>query len=845
MNAGRLSIRVATLLGMLIAASPVPAEPPEPPMPSGLFQPDESLHDAMFVIVANPRRALADCLRVPWEIERETFTDSGGCALLLRDGSRQGPEHAIVYILPSGSTEKLGQIQWQGKSFQPILKAANGYVYLWADAGKWTRIQADITRALLGRPLDVQPFTAAFQPLDVHPFTAVFHLPDGTRHLARLRPNNWLQLYRFGMKQEDLEDACEKALEGKSPDNLAGALIDTGSHPDVPLATMADILATAPDQQSLRLRLLDRAVRQRIDSLSLVIRFGHGLGDCRAEDPPMRCLTLEVRPNRHDVEPLWPKLAISRQTAEKLLDQLVRQEFFTEAVGWYDDYDQPPRGRCYWLRLAVYDTQRSYVLEHSLGLDLATIEWLRGLAGVLDGEEAKAIAVLLERLEPYAEAWRKAAADPEFVKAEAEALQRDVAQYIEDVHARKKPAHYLAGNPLRKQLLPLLIPHLLVSSNPDLRHEGLLLVRSHPGNPELIPPVLELLERMLADPIHQQSLTRRLVYEILAQQRDLRSVPVLIKALGDPGQDHYMWAGPDGHAEQSQRINWTEAHHALQEITWADPIDRNGEQKISQTAWRRWWQENGPRLTASETPPWRQGNRTEFQWRMAQLDTSLPEVQIRGAKGLGRLGDPRAVGPLLEALGDSEYGVGSAVREALVRFGPLAVGPAIHELQQRDSRVLVAEVLGQSDDPRVLKPLLYALRRDDNEEVRSRAALGLGHLGDRAAVEPLIAALDDSAPGVSSSAAQALGKLGDPAAVEPLIERLADEYAVNRLYAAEALGKLGDPRAVEPLRASLDDENEHVRIAAETALGQIKSRNGNQEEPRPGVAPPGSDTVEP
>ena len=39
----------------------------------------------------------------------------------------------------------------------------------------------------------------------------------------------------------------------------------------------------------------------------------------------------------------------------------------------------------------------------------------------------------------------------------------------------------------------------------------------------------------------------------------------------------------------------------------------------------------------------RVGNRTEFQWRMDQFEASRPEVVIRGAKELGRLGDPRAV----------------------------------------------------------------------------------------------------------------------------------------------------------------------------------------------------------
>ena len=70
-------------------------------------------------------------------------------------------------------------------------------------------------------------------------------------------------------------------------------------------------------------------------------------------------------------------------------------------------------------------------------------------------------------------------------------------------------------------------------------------------------------------------------------------------------------------------------------------------------------------------------------------------------------------------------------------------------------------------------------------------------IGDARAVEPLIAALNDSKSDVRLAAADALAKIGDARAVQPLIAALYTTHG-----AAEALVKIGTP-AVEPLIAAL------------------------------------------
>ncbi len=83
---------------------------------------------------------------------------------------------------------------------------------------------------------------------------------------------------------------------------------------------------------------------------------------------------------------------------------------------------------------------------------------------------------------------------------------------------------------------------------------------------------------------------------------------------------------------------------------------------------------------------------------------------------------------------------------------------------------------------------------------------------------------------ISPLAAQALGIIGDERAVKPLIKALRDdnEYKRGNLYfknlsnyAADALGEIGDTRAMEPLIKLLEDEDDDVRNAAEEALEKL------------------------
>ena len=124
----------------------------------------------------------------------------------------------------------------------------------------------------------------------------------------------------------------------------------------------------------------------------------------------------------------------------------------------------------------------------------------------------------------------------------------------------------------------------------------------------------------------------------------------------------------------------------------------------------------------------------------------------------------------------------------------------IAELKDEDPRIrqTAAEILGRLKDPRAIGPLILALV-DEASEVREAASEALKNFlfwekSDAAnrVVPELIVVLQDQRkdPEVRKNAAKALGKIKDPRAVEPLIATLKDKDSEVRWHAAEALEKI-------------------------------------------------------
>lgn len=124
-------------------------------------------------------------------------------------------------------------------------------------------------------------------------------------------------------------------------------------------------------------------------------------------------------------------------------------------------------------------------------------------------------------------------------------------------------------------------------------------------------------------------------------------------------------------------------------------------------------------------------------------------------------------------------------------------------------------------DERSLQALINKLT-DDDTGVRRRAALALGEFGGKEAVEPLIAGLNTNDHDFQTCCAWSLGKIKDKRAVKALILALESPYLRLVAHAAVALGEIGDRSSVEPLITCLKDTNDATaRVVAFMSLKKL------------------------
>jgi len=147
-------------------------------------------------------------------------------------------------------------------------------------------------------------------------------------------------------------------------------------------------------------------------------------------------------------------------------------------------------------------------------------------------------------------------------------------------------------------------------------------------------------------------------------------------------------------------------------------------------------------------------------------------------------------------------------------------------------------------DPMVIKQLLSELR-DINKVKRRTAVMKLGMAGGDQAVRALMLTVENEHEDliVRGRAALMLGKIRDRRAVDPLIRALDAPGYQTPMFAAEALGKIGDTRAIEPLIMLAAASTDKTRDAALDALRKLGydpdqpepvDEPSNQPEPEPG-----------
>jgi HEAT repeat protein len=260
-------------------------------------------------------------------------------------------------------------------------------------------------------------------------------------------------------------------------------------------------------------------------------------------------------------------------------------------------------------------------------------------------------------------------------------------------------------------------------------------------------------------------------------------------------------------------------------------------------------------------------------------DNRESNVAAAAATALGRIGDPRAVPPLIALLEKRAYRSMFVTAQALGEIGdPRALDVLLAHVQHGDGLMshLAIAAVGRIQDPRATTILMEILR-DPHPDKRKKAAEALVSQGARA-VSRLVEALADDGRDYRGLAAQTLGYIGEPA-VDPLLRvlekparpesvpvaiyalstirddraraailaKMRDPDAEIRANAAWALGSAGGDSADTALRAALGDPDERVRKSARSALDRLQlgvpdgAASGGEPAPRGEGEGPGED----
>ncbi len=206
--------------------------------------------------------------------------------------------------------------------------------------------------------------------------------------------------------------------------------------------------------------------------------------------------------------------------------------------------------------------------------------------------------------------------------------------------------------------------------------------------------------------------------------------------------------------------------------------------------------------------------------------TPRAAVRLQAVRGLGRLGDERAVAPLVALLDEASLDPALQV-EAVVALGALKGAPAVDRLLDRlgdgspTMRAAAVTALAAIEGPGFLQ-ILSGIDPDPDWTVRAAVVTALGTLGDavpEAAWKPYI---DDTDRRTWPATLKALGASKTPeakATVERLLRtRLTSEDVIVRATAAEILGDTKPADAAAVLSAAWQVAKADVDIDARVAI---------------------------
>ncbi len=201
-------------------------------------------------------------------------------------------------------------------------------------------------------------------------------------------------------------------------------------------------------------------------------------------------------------------------------------------------------------------------------------------------------------------------------------------------------------------------------------------------------------------------------------------------------------------------------------------------------------------------------------------------VIAHAARGLGRIGDRRAVDELLPLLGHPYPDVQEAAVSALTELGRFVpVHELIEALGAGDPRLRrnAARILGNIRAGEALEALALAAK-DESEEVRKAALRAVAKMGTGAAVRCLRAALADESPRIRAVATESLALLSGREALGLVVLMAGDPDDGVRARAAHCLSRFDDAASLEALIRLLKDRNGLVVAKAIESLAAFSHR---------------------
>lgn len=207
-------------------------------------------------------------------------------------------------------------------------------------------------------------------------------------------------------------------------------------------------------------------------------------------------------------------------------------------------------------------------------------------------------------------------------------------------------------------------------------------------------------------------------------------------------------------------------------------------------------------------------DRNPLEKAFADLRKRSATKRQQAVEVLGQSLDSRVIRPLIRMLGDADYHVQRAAVTALSRFGPDVVDPLIHSIEDEGLTFQenALEVLKCIDDQRAI-PVCIELLGIPHHHLRAQAAEILKTFGT-AAIQALWDALDHVKHNVRSEALDVLSAMPEEQAATCILNALNHPSSYVREKAADIFLHRGD-RAIESLSQLLADQN---ALAASTVL---------------------------